>query len=68
MTQCSSVMRFVVWGGVGRYERCKTWRMTEHCTFLAVENLPPLEECVVELCGVLFLVYCHFVYISRMCI
>ena len=38
-------------------ERCKTlWCMRAHCR----KNLPPLEECVVELCGVLVLVYSEF--------
>ena len=37
--------------------------MREHCRFLTVKNLPPLiEECVVELCGVLVLVYCIVMY------
>ena len=36
--------------------------------FLAVKNLPSLGECVVELSGVLVLVYCHLMYISTMCI
>ena len=53
-TQCPSVMRLVVWGGVGGHERCKTlWCMSGHCRFLTVKNLPPIEECVVELCGLL---------------
>ena len=58
-------MRLVVSGGVKGYERCKTLCT---CRFLTVKNLPPLEECVIELCGVLVLVYCDFMYISRMCI
>ena len=35
--------------------------------FLTVVILPllVLAECVVELCVVLVLVYCHFMYISR---
>ena len=32
---------------------------------LAVETLPVLAECVVELRVVLDLVYCHFMYCSR---
>ena len=36
--------------------------MREHCRFLTVKNLPPIEECVVELCAVLVLVYCDFMY------
>ena len=67
--QCiNRVMRLVVWGGVGGYDRCMTsWCMREHCMFLTVEILPllVLAECVVELCVVLVLVYCHFMYISR---
>ena len=66
-----SVFYSEVWGGAGVYERCKTlWCLWEHCTckFLTVRNLPVLKQCVVELCGVLDLVYCHFLYISRMCI
>ena len=35
--------------------------------FLTVKDLPLLGECVVELCRVLVLVYCHFMYISTMC-
>ena len=31
-----------------------------------MKNLPPVKECVAELCGVLILVYCDFMYISRM--
>ena len=31
--------------------------MREHCRFITVNNLPPLEECVVELCGVVVLLY-----------
>ena len=53
------------------YERCKTLRyIREHCRFLTVKNLHPLDECVVELCGVLVLVYvyCDFMYIKTMCI
>ena len=42
--------------------------MYEHCRFLTVKNLTPVEECAIELCGELVLVYCHFMYISRMCI
>ena len=40
--QCiDRVMRLVVWGGVGGYERCMTsWCMREHCMFLTVETLP----------------------------
>ena len=34
--------------------------------FLTVKNLPPLKECVAELCEVLVLVYSDFMYISRM--
>ena len=37
----NTVMRLVVWGGVGGYERCKTsWCMRERCMFLIVETLP----------------------------
>ena len=36
--------------------------MREHCRFLTVKNLPPIEECVVELCGVLVFVYCDVMY------
>ena len=62
------VMRLVVWGGVGGYDRCMTsWCMREHCMFLTVVilTLLVLAECVVELCVVLVLVSCHFMYISR---
>ena len=40
--QCiNKVMRHVVWGEVGGYERCMTsWCMREHCMFLTVEILP----------------------------
>ena len=40
--QCiNEVLRLVVWGGVGGYERCMTsWCMREHCMFLKVETLP----------------------------
>ena len=42
--------------------------MRDHSMYLTVKNLPLLEDSVVELCGVSVLVYCHFMYISRMCI
>ena len=42
--------------------------MREHCRFLTVENLPPVEESVFELSEVLILVYCDFMYISTMSI
>ena len=66
MIQCSSVMRHVVRSKLGGYERCKTlWCMREHCRFLTV---PHVEQCVVELCRLLVIMYYHFVYISGMCI
>ena len=65
--QCiNRVLRLVVWGGMGGYERCMTswcilcssqWRL---CLFLV------LAECVVEMCVVLGLVYFHSMYSSRM--
>ena len=42
--------------------------LRKHCRFLTVKNLPPIEECVIELSGVLVLVYSDFMYISGMCI
>ena len=54
---------------MGGYERRMTsWCTREHCIFLTVDHFPLLQECVVELCEVQVLVYCHFLYISRMCI
>ena len=67
--QCiNRVMRLVVWGGVGGYERCMTsWCMREHCMFehWILCLFLVLAECVVELCVVLVLVYCHFMYSGR---
>ena len=31
-----------------------------------MKDLLPVEECAVELCGLLVLVYCHFMFISRL--
>ena len=55
--QCiNRVMRLVVWGGVGGYERCMTsWCMREHCMFLTVEILPLFSVsrmCCGTVCGV----------------
>ena len=67
--QCiNEVLRLVVWGGVGGYERCMTsWCMREHCMFLTVKTclFLVIAECVVELCVVLVLVYHHYMYSSR---
>ena len=49
------VMRLVVWGGVGGYERCMTsCCMREHCLFLTVETLPLCSVsrmCCWNVCG-----------------
>ena len=55
--QCiNRVMRLVVWGGVGGYERCMTsWCMREHCLFLTVETLSLFSVrgmCCSTVCGV----------------
>ena len=49
----------VVWKVLGRYVRCmKLWCMREQCPFLTVKNLRPVEEYVVEICGVLLQYKC----------
>ena len=41
LTLSRGVMRLVVWGRLGGYERCMpSWCMREYCLFLTVETLP----------------------------